>query len=92
MTEVKKLVFVSKMYGQQQFVSYSKEKQIAIVGNVQMSKVAPVGTFEKVTLHNLKNSLNFLNKNNYKIYYSSKGFGQPVNSLEELHQAITEMA
>lgn len=91
MAEVKKLVFVSKMYGQQQFVSYSKEKQIAIVGNVQMSKVAPVGTPVKVTLHELKDSLNFLKKTNYRIYYSSKGFGQPVNSLKELHQAITEM-
>lgn len=91
MAEVRKLVFVSKMYGQQQFISYSREKQIAIVGNVQMSKVAPVGAFEKVTLHGLKNSLNFLKKNNYRIYYSSEGFGQPVNSLKELHQAITEM-
>ena len=82
---MKTLLFVSKNYGAQKFVTYSDNSSVAIVGNAQMSKVRVQSPVKRVKLSEVNFKINQLRDQGVNLLDSYK------DSYNDLNKALDQL-
>ena len=82
---MKTLLFVSKNYGAQKFVTYSDSSSVAIVGNAQRSKVQVQSPVKHVKLSEVNFKINQLRDQGVNLLDSYK---DSYNDLNEALEAL----
>lgn len=82
---MKTLLFVSKDYGAQEFVTYSDGSSVAIVGNAQRSKVRVQSPVKRAKLSEVTLKINQLRDQGVKLLDSYK------DSYNDLNEALDQV-